>query len=184
MTPPSTSAWFIATESFGPADGDAWTDYVEWSGLTQLQEVVSLDQLLCPTLLPETQDHFWPYVVSQDFLSRYFVDFAFLKEQVTAVKKKNLLGVFRNPERAPEAPAADFEFMGYDLIDPETSVSALTNCGGFPDVFDNSELSPVGLLPEFERAREVQKQLRAAYPKEAHANCNLWAIFRYLSFPL
>ena len=111
-------------------------------------------------------------------MHRFFADLDFLKGQVASVEKKNLLCVFRNPSPAPATPSSEFTFLGYDLIDPETSVSALTNCGGFPDVFDNSELSPVGLLPEFERACEVQKQLRAAYPNEPHANCNLWAIFR------
>jgi hypothetical protein len=53
--------WFTATQPFTPADGDRWIDYVKWSGLTQLQEVVSLDGMLCPTLLPEIKDEYWPH---------------------------------------------------------------------------------------------------------------------------
>jgi hypothetical protein len=53
MTP-----WFIAVEKFGPADGDAWTKYVEWSGLSQLDELISLDTILCPTLLPDIKDDY------------------------------------------------------------------------------------------------------------------------------
>jgi hypothetical protein len=45
--------WFIATEAFTPRDGEAWTKYVSWSGLAHLDEVVSLDPMLCPTVLPE-----------------------------------------------------------------------------------------------------------------------------------
>jgi hypothetical protein len=56
--------------------------------------------------------------------------------------------------------------------------SALTNCGGFPEVFASSELSGFGLLTDFGRAVEVQRLLRSRFPEEIHANCHLWAVFR------
>ena len=68
--------------------------------------------------------------------------------------------------------------MGYDLIDDQTQVSALTNCGGFPDVFRNDELNRFGLIDEFNRAREVKTQLAERYPEEAHAKCEMYAIWR------
>jgi hypothetical protein len=87
--------------------------------------------------------------------------------------------VFRNPVDRPQAPpVAQFRFLGYDLVDVQDTSSALTNCGGFPDVFANSELSSAGLLPEVERALEVQAKLRSVYPSERHADCHVWAIFR------
>ncbi len=90
-----------------------------------------------------------------------------------------MLCVFRNPVEQPLAlPVADFQFLGYDLVDIENSASALSNCGGFPEVFANSELSVVGLLTDFDRAVEVQRTLRTTFPNEIHANCHLWAIFR------
>jgi hypothetical protein len=181
MTP-----WFIATEPFTPDSGESWNKYVAWSGLTQLDEVVSLDGILCPTVLPEIHEDYWPHIVQEDFMPHFFLDFDFLVRKVAAIPKKNVLCVFRNPERHPiappvasfEFPAATFEFLGYDLVDVAGDVSALTNCGGFPDVFANSDLSCYGLLPEFGRAAEVQKLLRARHPEERHANCHLWAIFR------
>ena len=173
MTP-----WFIATEPFTPANG-AWEHYIEWSGLTQLVELVSLDGILCPTLLREIKEDYWPYIVNEDLMLHYFVDFDFLMRQVAEIERKNVLCVIRNPTERPAAPlVAPFEFLGYDLVDVEGDVSALTNCGGFPDVFANSELSRVGLLPEFERAVEVQRLLRSVHPEEHHADCHLWAIFR------
>jgi hypothetical protein len=171
--------WFTATEPFSPERGDSWVNYIEWSGLTQLKEVVSLDLTLCPPLLKKIQDDYWPHIVQEDFMLSYFLDFDFLAKQVAAIQRKNLLCVFRNPVQRPVAPrVADFEFMGYDLVDIEGTASTLTNCGGFPDVFANSELSCFGLLPEFERAAEVQQLLRSLHPEERHANCHLWAIFR------
>jgi len=45
--------WFIATRTFGPEKGEAWRMYIEWSGLKQLDELVSLDAILCPSVLTE-----------------------------------------------------------------------------------------------------------------------------------
>jgi hypothetical protein len=170
---------FIATQPFTPEDGDRWLDYLRWSGLMQLQEVVSLDGMLCPTLLPEIKDEYWPHMVQEDFMLNYFLDFDYLMTQVAAIEKKNVLCVFRNPPERPQAPpVAQFRFLGYDLVDVQGMASALTNCGGFPDVFANSELSSVGLLPDLERSIEVQAKLRSVHPGEHHADCHVWAIFR------
>ncbi len=172
--------WFIATEQFTPKNGAPWASYIEWSGLSQLREVVSLDPMLCPSVLPDIRDEYWPHIVNEDFMLHFFLDFDFLIEQIaTAAGDKNVLCVFRNPSQEPIAPSvATFEFLGYDLVDVESSASALTNCGGFPGVFANSEISEVGLLPEFKRAVEVQALLRSSHPEEPHANCHLWAVFR------
>lgn len=173
--------WFIATEPFTPDAGEAWSKYIQWSGLTQLEEVVSLDGMLCPTLLPEIRDDYWPHIVNEDFMLGYFLDFDFLIKQVAGIERKNLLCVFRNPGKRPVAPpVARFEFLGYDLVDVQDTASALTNCGGFPDSFANSELSSCGLLPELGRAVEVQRLLRSLHPEEAHADCHVWAIFRWV----
>jgi hypothetical protein len=172
--------WFIATAPFSAADGDLWHKYVAWSGLRQLDEVVSLDPMLCPTLLPTIEDAYWPYIVDEDFLLHFFVDLDFLLQQVSRAEAKNVLCVTRNPLPGdPQcAGKVQFEFLGYDLVDIHGGASALTNCGGLPDVFDNSELSSKGLLTSLPRAVEVQASLRAKYPAEPHADCHVWAISR------
>jgi hypothetical protein len=170
--------WFIATEPFSPADGDSWSRYVAGCGLTHLEEVVSLDSMLCPTVLDETRADYWPHIVNEDFMLDFFTDYAFLLKQVEGIERKNLLCVFRNPERQPSAPFPSFEFLGYDLVDRQGTASVLTNCGGFPEIFANSELSSLGLLPTLERARQVQSRLRALDLKNHHTDCHVWAIFR------
>jgi len=75
----------------------------------------------------------------------------------------------------------NFEFLGYDLVDVEASASALTDCGGFPDVFTNSELSAKGLLTSHVRAFEVQADLRTKHPEERHVDCHVWAISRAIA---
>lgn len=171
--------WFIATQRFTPED-KSWNKYIQWSGLTQLKEVVSLDRALCPAVLPDTKDEYWPHIVKEDFMLRFFLDFDFLSRQIQGIVEKNVLCVFRNPVELPQAPSvANFEFLGYDLLEiGEADISALTNCRGFPDAFANSELSEFGLLTGFDRAQEVQKALRSLHPEEPHANGDIWAIFR------
>jgi hypothetical protein len=120
---------------------------------------------------------YWPHIANED--CRFFTDLAFLVEQISNIPKRNLLGVYRNPPTLPPSPGpATFEFLGYDLVEVQGSISALTNCGGFPDVFDNAELSLKGLLTSHARACEVQSHLRLKHPEEPHADCHVWAIFR------
>ncbi len=173
---------FIATEKFSPSSRDTWAKYIQWSGLSQLDEVVSLDPMLCPSLLQTIKDEYWPHIVNEDFLLNYFVDLDFLIAQLKLLKPNdfNLLCVARDPDgQLPtQVGAVAFEFLGYDLVDTTGSASALTNCGGFPLAFSNNELSPKGLLPNFGRAVEVQANLRSHYPQEHHADCHVWAIAR------
>ena len=60
MTP-----WFIATEKFDQTNA-GWEKYITWSGLEQLDEVVSLDGSLCPTVLPNVKEEYWKYIVNED----------------------------------------------------------------------------------------------------------------------
>ena len=172
--------WFIATEPFTARDTESWKKYVHWSGLAHLDEVVSLDPMLCPTVLPNIKDDYWPHIVNEDFMLNFFVDLEFLVQQIGDIPKRNLLCVYRNPptEPPPFRGPMKFEFLGYDLVDVHCSASALTNCGGFPDVFANDELSSKGLLRSHTRAIEVQSELRRKRPEEFHADCNVWAIAR------
>jgi len=177
--PTAMQPFFIATETFTPRNSDAWSNYVAWSHLTQLTEVVSLDPLLCRTVLPDIQDEYWPHIVNENFMLHFFVDLDFLIQQLPTTGEFNLLCVFRNPDRPPPYPLpSGFEFLGFDLVDVEGNASALSNCGGFPDIFDNGELSSKGLLTSYSRAIQVQSYLRDQHPEEHHADCHLWAIAR------
>ncbi len=178
MTP-----WYIATETFGPTRGDAWTDYIAWSGLTQLEELVTLDSMLCPSALPEIGDDHWPHVIvvgERGFGTPVFLDLSILLEAVAEVPDRRILRVAREPDADPEPDPAwpAFEFLGYDLVDYAGTASPLSNCGGFPDVFANDELSPLGLLTSRARAFAIRDDLRRLHPENPHADCRVWAISR------
>jgi hypothetical protein len=171
---------FIATERFDPSDGEGWTNYVKWARIPNLVEVVSLDGMLCPHLPRELEDEDWNHIVNADFRSNYFYHLDYLMQRIVGETRRNILGLYRNPDRHFDAaPAAGaFDFIGYDLIEEMTQVSALTNCGGFPETFVNGELNKYGLLPTFDRAREVRKLLPERNPQDDHANCEMYAVWR------
>ena len=140
--------WYIATEKF-TSRHDAWANYIAWSGLSQLDEVVSLDSMLCGRLLPETKDDYWPYIVNEDFMLDFFVDLEFLLARLPDTAERNLLCVYRNPPNEPSSPSGpvNFEFVGYDLVDVNLSRACLRGAiaveGKAPRRAPR-ELSPVG----------------------------------------
>jgi hypothetical protein len=174
-----TKPLFIATERFNQSS-KGWERYIAWSGLKQLDEVVSLDSRLCPTVLPDIKTEYWGHIVNEDFMLYFFTDLDYLRGETANISSKNLLCVFRNPPVHPSSQIPEgFQFIGYDLLDKDSSTSAITNCGGFPSVFSNDELSEKGLIRTHERGREVQHALGQQFPGEYHADCHLWAIFRF-----
>lgn len=173
-------ALFIAVSRFDPSDGQRWTDYCQWSKIPALAEIVSLDTLLCPRLLTEIDDADWAHIVNDDCRLAYFYHLDYLLQRVAGLPRRNILGLYRNPTQHIAAPpaAGPFFFMGYDLVEEMTQISALTNCGGFHETFANDELNRVGLIHNFARASEIQRSLRQNNPDEPHAQCELYAIWR------
>ena len=172
---------FVAKRRFDAEAGERWVGYVAWSGLTQLTELVSLDEILCPTV-PETliaAD--WEHNVHADYQTSYFRSLEYLRRRVASEPKLNILAVLQNPSVGDVEWMflPGFEFVGFDLLDIHGDVSALTNCGGFKEVFAAGELSARGLLTDLDRAREVQRGLRALSPPQSHAECHVWAVWRH-----
>ena len=58
---------YTAVQRFDPACGERWHGFVEWSGLKQLREVVSLDLMPCPTVFGELTAEDWRHNVQEDF---------------------------------------------------------------------------------------------------------------------
>lgn len=175
------SPLFIDTMRFDPSEGEKWQRYCEWAQIPSLTEIVSLDSMLCPRIVVEPNDEDWRHLafVSMDFPT--WKDLAYLKQRVRNVSRKNILGLYRNPEAHLTVPPdqGDFSFIGYDLVEDHTMISALTNCGGFPEVFRTDELNNFGLIEAFDRACEIKCRLPEHYPEEPHANCELYAVWRF-----
>ncbi len=171
---------FIATERFDPTDGEKWQKYFEWAKIPAIKEVVSLDTCLCSRLIKEFSDEDWKHNAGKDAPPIHFGDLKYLLHRVRGMARRNILEVYRNPiaHINESAGGRDFVFAGYDLIEDATQISALINCGGFPEVFTNQELNCYGLISEFERAVKVKRLLLEKHPEEPHAHCEMYAIWR------
>jgi hypothetical protein len=150
------------------------------AGIPNLIEVVSLDSMLCPPIVTEFNDEDWAHIVNEDFRLNYFYDLDYLIRRAGLGPRRNVLGLYRNPHSHIDiAPApGEITFIGYDLIEEMTQISALTNCGGCPGTFSNEELNERGLISSFARAREVQTLLPLNNPQEPHAHCEMYAVWR------
>ncbi len=174
--------WFTCRAVCSPATRADWDEYVAWANLPQLREVLSLDGMLCPDVIGDLETQDWDYNVHEDYHIFFFRDFEYLRARVQHLAgAKNFFAVCLNPETDARALFDDarFEFAGYDLMDEWAGNSALTNCGGFPNAFANEELSELGLLQEYARACVAREQLLVQYPDEPHADCDVWALWKY-----
>lgn len=171
---------YSAVRRFDPGCGEAWPKFVAWSGLTQLQEVVSLDLILCPTVFGELTAEDWRHNVQEDFKITLFHDLDHVLRRVAGDDRVNVLALMQNPTDDEIRSFSDprFVFRGFDLVELQTGISALVNCGGFDKAFVPTELSACGLLADHARASSVQVRLRAEYPDEHHADCDLWAVWQ------
>lgn len=182
--------WYGAVERFSPnmgrkiRDDFGWDEYIKWSKLNQLTEVISLDGGLCPNFIVKPTREDWEHTVDAEANDRmcllYFKDLDYLLKRVSENIGYMILALVRSPTEECSKILNDerFVFKGYDLMDKDHCNSALVNCGGFPDIFSNGELSEVGLIPNLSRAKEIERLLREKYPEERHADCNIWALWR------
>jgi hypothetical protein len=174
---------YSAVKRFDPACGENWTKFIEWCGLTQLREVVSLDCALCPSVIviDDLTAEDWQHNVNESFKCHLFHDLEYLLGKVAGTDRVNVLALVQNPTYDEIRSFNDprFVFRGFDLVELQTGISALVNCGGgFDRAFSRGEHSDCGLLTDHARALVVQERLRAEYPDEPHADCDLWAVWQ------
>jgi hypothetical protein len=170
---------FAAHRRFDLSSGEAWTSFIEWSGFRHISEVVSTDEMLCPNLIDQLIDADWDHNFHEEHKILLFRDLGYLKRRVNFdPTRHNLLKLVERPSE-PAITEQGFEFCGYDIMDSFDSVSVLTNCGGFPDIFSVTEVNRFALLDDFERAWQITNAIRAAEPEDPHcSDCRVWAFFR------
>lgn len=172
--------FYACKERFDADDGGRWLKYLQWLGRADLRRIVSLDSMLCRTLVRFESDADWEFVVCEDFMLDFFTDLEFVLRRASSFPRSMVLAAVREPshEDMSSFHHPDFEFAGFDIVDRESSISALLNCGGFPEVFSLTELSPAsGLIPSLDRAFGIRDRLRELYPTERHADCHVWALW-------
>ncbi len=73
-----------------------------------------------------------------------------------------------------------FTFCGYDLVEEETLISAITDYGGGFDSIPYEKLTEYGLLPTYQDAVLAQLALVEEEPDEPHAYCIICEVWRKL----
>jgi hypothetical protein len=183
--------YYVAASRFDRTS-PGWEDFYEWRGLPQLVEVVSMENAAGALDADQLTDDEWRHVAPVEEVRcpaiLCFRQLDALRGCISDLRRDeptSLLWVFREPVEQPPLPEtpSTFTFLGYDLIDDYTCISALTNCGGFPAAFSDADISELGLIRTLERAKQIQIDLRREYPEEPHADCSLWAIFRSIETP-
>lgn len=165
---------FMALETFTPTE-----KYFERNRLVHVEEVVSLDCLLCPSVI-DIDAGDMEHLQQKEYYYHIFNDLDWVLQRSKDIKDKQVLAVLREPAKDCKAIPLNsgFYFCGYDLVEDYTRISALTNCGGFDEAFLPSALSKYGLIEDFVEAKKVQLLLQDKYPNDDHANCSLWAIWK------
>ena len=161
----------------------SWDEYIEWSKLTHLTELVSFDvtlnEILVDTYYEDAEDWDYIHVIEQN-LTGFFTSLDFVLKRLNKKEKFNLLMVVLEPDQECIKIDVDgFEFVGYDLLDKGFYMSALTNCGGFDETFLPTDLNDKGLIDGLEKAYDIKKRLLENNPCEYHADTNVIAVWRH-----
>jgi len=116
--------------------------------------VISLDRILCPSVFKDLTDEDWSHNVQEDFKLNFFYNLDYVLGKVAGQDQVNVLALMHNPTVEEFRSFSDqrFSFRGFDLVELETGISALVNCGEFPKAFSSSDLSDCGLLTEHAQA--------------------------------
>jgi hypothetical protein len=164
-------------------NGMSWDKYIEWSKLTHLTELVSLDVTLNEILVETDNDNAddWKYIVIVDqYQTGFFTTLDYVLQKTKSKDLFNLLTVVLEPDQdCKNIKLQDFDFIGYELLDHDIGTSALTNCGGFDETFLPNDLNNYGLIDDYEKAYDIKKRLFENNPDEYHADTNVIAVWRH-----
>jgi hypothetical protein len=168
-------------QRFNPSTATDWQSYLEFSGFYHVTEIITIDEMLCPSVVTEITAEDWNHNVNQDFRLDWFTDAEYLKKRVNVNPQfHNLIALLEHPHTTA-IPPPHFEHCGFDILDGEDSISVLTKCGQFPEIFSPSSVNQFSLLDSLSQAHQIAEAIRKTYPDEYHCqNCRVWQIARYL----
>lgn len=170
---------FTARERFTPADGDRWTDYVAWIGFDHIEELVTLDHMLCGEVINELVEADWEHNVHADSRTTWFRDVDHIRQRVPWRKGRDQIVAMSDHLGPYLSPPPGFTWCGFDILDGFDSISVLTNCGRFPGIIDPREVNRWGLLPTLRQAESIAERIRKEFPEEPHCRaCRVWQVAR------
>lgn len=172
---------YTARDRFTPGHARGWDGYVEFSGFQHIEELISMDSMLCPDLIDEIEEADWAHNVQKDFRLTWFHDLEYLLRRMKwRPEEHQVLGILENPiERV--SPPKGFMQVGFDIVDQYNGISTLTNCGQMPDIFVPADVNCYGLLNELSAAERICAKMHANHFDDGHLNnCSIWQVARML----
>lgn len=152
---------FTIVEDFGIANGEAWSNYLEWRGL-DFDRFDSLDGMLRKSLFTPESVEDWDHVVKENFMIDYLTDFEYAQQMHTRIGAGSLMGFAYS-----EHDESDEGFLGYDIIDGYCDVSLLTNWGNDIEVV-NQALGSNALVPTLAQVELIHEFLTTNYGDDSH----------------
>lgn len=175
---------FAARDKYDENTNDEFSleKYKDWSKLYHIDELVSLDAMLNKNLVEPNYDNEedWKNIHIVNMVqTEFYNNLEYVLNKISLNTKFNLLAIEIEPnhERS-NYDLVDYEFIGYDLLDQDYSISALTNCGGFDESFLPADLNNKGLIDRLDKAKDIQRKLLENNPEEHHADTNVIAVWR------
>lgn len=172
--------WFTARDTYDSELGLNWNKYKDWSKLHHLKELVSLDGSLNGLSFDPDFDSEWQFIITdKQLITPFFNSKDYLIEKTKHLIQFNFLAVIQEPDKNKASLDENFEFIGYDLVEKNGDISALTNCGGFDESFLPKDLNSLGLVTDYFRVKKIQTDLKKYNPNEEHADCYLYEVWRH-----
>lgn len=162
--------WCLSTRSIRRAGDPEWENYINSIGLSQLQEIRSIDSWCNPHATSsgdwklESIDQVWEFFL-EDLLPNPILDEQYYLLFTDALNSEI-------PQNHPR-----LKLLGYDLSD-ETWTSSLLNCGRWEGILAPiaQRINQYGLL-SLEDAKIAQSLLPETWHHNPHAMVTIWALF-------
>jgi hypothetical protein len=170
---------YTARERFTPASANRWRGYLEWIGFGHIEELVTLDHMLCPELIDQPNDADWSHNVQADYQTTWFHDCDYLRQRCEwQIGRDQIIAMIAEPTTESKPPRG-FDPCGFDILDGYDSISVLTNCGRFPGVIEPNAVNKWGLLPSLAFASSIAERIQTEFPEEPHCtDCRVWQLAR------
>ncbi|MDZ4405761.1 MAG: hypothetical protein U1A53_24085 [Prosthecobacter sp.] len=162
---------FTIIESFGSAQGDGWSSYIEWRGLP-FDRFDSIDGILSPSLFTPESEEDWKHVFPESCMTHLITDYKYAAQKRSQMQSGDIVGL-----RLDDHDESDAAFLGYDLIDGSFDVSLLTNWGNDVDSI-NRALGPTALIQSLSVVHSIQTHLLSTCDEDAHVDgCRIVSIY-------
>lgn len=171
--------WYGAFLILDKRRGKFFEGYLNFAGLDQREEIITLDGMLCPSIF-EIDDEGWNYLHNNICISDLYSDAAYTSKRMEGRDDANLLAVVLEPQvnKSAKELIQNGKFIGYDIMDVDWGISILTNCG-CNKVMGSVGRNNYGLVDDFELTYSLRDENARVYEGESHSDgyvCEIWKI--------